>query len=329
MKKTKRSRSKSSTKSARRSRNKRASSSAETHHLKSLLALEITLGFLRDIVIDMPISQGPHSKLSTLLRSEKLGDHLGRSRFQTFQEQLDYLENAYMVSGPPMSPITDDIFWYWAMFDVKHKPEGRSLVHELERIMPDTKPELNAYVRPLRESYFGVYVHEGYRLSTQEEVDYYDLSGVRPYFFLRELVTGRRINVVIKEALFFQPGQRLMMRLVELQRPTHISGDGFEPLYASICTPYLLEAKEDEWVEYFNRTLPKDPSRREASYLRLMRSERGLLLWLEYIHSAYHGDTKLQNPDIDLAIYLGSVPDQPENMMHGELAHVNLLKAKR
>ena len=165
-------------------------------------------------------------------------------------------------------------------------------------------------------------------MSNEGEIDDHNTSNIRAYLLLRELVTGRIVTVILKEILIFPPGQALLLRLAELQRPTHVSGESSETIYASICTPYVLDALEEEWVSYFNRTLPKDKSRREASYLRLMRSERGLLLWLEYIQAAYHGDTH-HDPQLDLAIFLSGVPDKLESLPHGDMAKANLLKAKR
>ena len=191
-------------------------------------------------------------------------------------------------------------------------------------------PELTAlYLKRLQESHFGVYVYESHTALQQREIDHFMVRQGAHKLHLKELVTGRRVTVISRQTHLYQRGLLLFLRLIKLQETEDKQQTDQEPLYAMPHVPYVIHSPQEHWEAYFNRVLPKDKRRREASYLRLMRSERGLLLWLEYLHCAYLGTSQHTHPNNDLVIFLLGVPDQLESMPYGDQAKVKLLKAKR
>ena len=209
-----------------------------------------------------------------------------------FSGRVEKAEDTFMPSYPPMSPITNSIFSFWAFFDLRFGIDGETIGNCILDLgetlrLNDGVIELT---RNLQSSRLGVYLHHG----VDENAN----------VLLYEIFTHKLHKCHCSSNYQGAKGE---LWLVRLAPPPFGMGDQ----YVTITTPYvLLNSSQQDWESYFAHVLPRlgvDPPL--LAYEELMKY--GLIpdYWNEYIFQAYANH-------IDTAIYLVGTPDKPQSLPH-------------
>lgn len=302
--------------------------SYEPHMLETpVVSLKLALQFLRSVAPDFRTQQSPHAKLSALTHSKRVGFGEPHAKMKSFEQQYERLQEHYFVGDPPMSPVSDAFYWSWAHCDLSFsRPHKTVMQAMIDDVHHSSEGFLRSFKR-LSESQLGVYLYEGHHTLNSAECERYGLSSGAVTLELTELITGREVSVILDEEVLFERGMRLLLRLAQLPASEHTpeyTSPTQRPLYLSLCTTYVLRSSEQAWRSYFQRALAQHEGQQATTYESLMRSERAPLLWLEYLHCAYAGDTMSQGRD-RLVIFLEGVPDEVDSMPEGGQAERSFL----
>lgn len=217
----------------------------------------------------------------------------GQNKMSVFVEQLAELpvlskltaayadaEHEYLPSGPPMSPLTRSYFSSWGYFDLYvgvKKETFATITIEVCKALNVAEGLIKIFEK-MQTSRMGFYVHEGF--SNQ-------------HVLLRELVTEKRIKVVVPSGYKGQPGEIWLVRVMP---------EPFEELHfgysIAFTTPYIIGkvvdnsfyqvGDEREWQSFFNRTLGKTEGLDKiTAYERFMKFGLTRHYWNEYIFEAF------------------------------------------
>lgn len=200
-------------------------------------------------------------------------------------------EDEYMPSGPPMSPLTSSFFTCWAFFDacvgVGQETIGTTTMAVGKAFGMDD--ELLRVIGLMQASRMAVYVHEG---NDGEAV------------MLRELVTNRVCRSICPSGYAGHAGELWYARVL----PSPCAGVDEHVVFT---TPYILLAPDERgWLEYFDRTLPRETQEKFIdAYHRHMKWGPNRNHWNEFVMQAY------VNHSHDV-IFLSGLPDIPESLPH-------------
>lgn len=246
---------------------------------------------------------------------------LGAPPFERLGRLHDELEETYQPGGPPRSPVYDS---YSVQHVLGEVPQGlaRETPYTVLAKLTSTDPtraRLHEAALALAASHLDLYRVERATTSTGE------LTPVRggPTFAVH--LTGP----------FLRDGDRILARVLAFGGRQFIAD-----------SPYLVEASERDWLDYFERitdevcqdespptvrerpsqriTLPPKPSARRRKKQKLdeapntphelgtlhLRHGKSDRYWLDYIVAAYAGE---RNGIVRLA----GVPDRPESLPQG------------
>lgn len=203
-----------------------------------------------------------------------------------FYNTIATVEEDYMPSGPPMSPLTTSYFASWSLVDLGYGIKKESLCSIITDLAPQLGLDKNIVVamRAMQNSRMGIYEFCGgegdktllKELGSNEVVTCFCSSGYR----------GRH------------PGELWLTRILP-------------PLYnlftysAIFGTPYvLLYPGKDEWLAYLQRNINRATgSKKDGNPVaRLMKYGLSENYWNEYIMQAYVN----YEPDV---VFLGGLPD--------------------
>ena len=207
--------------------------------------------------------------------------------------RMEELEDMYMPSFPPMSPITSSFFFCFSACDVStggaKKETLTTVAIDVGRSLGVSEDLIDLYEK-MQLSKVSIYRHEGY-------------SG--QHILLRELITNQVFNVYSSSGYQGKTGELWYVRLL----PPPIDQPGFD-YHVAFTTPYILQNSEANWLACLERLLPQtkldDPI---AAYEALMKYGLGKFYWSEYVFQAY------SNYRED-AIFLVGFPDRPESLPH-------------
>jgi hypothetical protein len=204
------------------------------------------------------------------------------------------IEEDYMPSGPPMSPITGSYFTNWVMLDLGvglHDESLGSCVAAVSKAL-GSDPAYVDFVERLCRTRPGFYVHQG---------------RVGEATLLRELVTGHEHKTLITSGYLGRVGELLLLRLLPCPPDTDLA--------LAMTTPYLVTSPGlAEWELYFRRTLGdgSDAARRYEALMKHGRPPLGPKYWTEYITEAYVN----HEPEV---IFLRGLPDVEESRPHSRV----------
>ena len=198
---------------------------------------------------------------------------------KSYLKSVSRLDTKYKV-GKDESPVMDSYFGCWKLFDArigKRKETLAQVALELSDSFHED-PNVLDLIQKMCDSYMGIYVHEGF------EGD---------MVLLRDVITD-----VVKPS--FNPsvyrgekGELWFTRLLPHPEDNE---------YVSITTPYIIEATEDEWLEFFaTKGVVKGHLNAEEKYIELMKRGKTRNYWTNYVVEEYVDD-------LDQAILLGGVP---------------------
>lgn len=246
----------------------------------------------------------------------------GQNKMSIFVEQLAELpelsklttayceaEDEYMPSGPPMSPLTSSYFSCWGCFDLYvgvRKETFATIAIEICKAL-DINEGLIRIFEKMQSSRMGVYIHDGFS---------------NEHILLRELVSGKKLNVVVPSGHKGQPGEIWLARV--MPEPVEELHFGYSVVFT---TPYIIGkvvddyfyqvGDEREWRHFFKRTLGKTKEADSiAGYERLMKFGLNRHYWNEYIFESFFNYT----PE---AILLTGFPDIPLSRPHSKESILN------
>jgi hypothetical protein len=247
---------------------------------------------------------------------------LGAPPFEALGRLHDELEETYQPGGPPRSPVYDS---YSVQHILGEVPQGRAretpytVLARLTSSDP-TRARLQETAQALATSHLDLYRVERATPGAGE------LTPVRGGTAFSVHVTGP----------FLKPGDRILARVLAFGGRQFIAD-----------SPYLLEAPERDWLDYFERIIdesrhdespptvrdrpsqritltPKPPGRPRKKpkgdaargtphelvtlHLRHGKSDR---YWLDYIVAGYAGER-------NGIVCLAGVPDRPESLPQGD-----------
>jgi len=209
---------------------------------------------------------------------------------RTFRNLLEKLEEDYMPSYPPTSPITGSYFAMWTQCDLRVSEGGETLAGlfaELGGVFGFSADYL-ALAKTLADSRMGIYEHCGFKNGS---------------ICLRELVTDKEVSFVGSSGYVGNKGELWWVRAVP-------------PPFALTCwvgmgTPYVLrDPGQAEWLAMFARNGIRSGEvgveRRLEQFLKFGPKPR---YWSELIFEGYCGHNSG-------AIFLQGLPDVSESRPH-------------
>ena len=164
---------------------------------------------------------------------------LGAPAFEGLGRLQDELESEYEPSGPPLSPIYDSYALQHLLAEVPRGPAGETPYSVLARLSAGdpARARLSALAQSLAASHLELYRVE--QAAGREGL----LVPLR----------GGQALTVYATGPFLEDGDRLLGRAVPFEGRVFM-GD----------TPYLLDASEADWLDYFERVAAADAATREA-----------------------------------------------------------------
>ncbi len=210
-------------------------------------------------------------------------------------------EDMYMPSGPPMSPLTKSYFFSWGFFDLcagQNKESFGTVTIDVCKVMGVDETLIKVF-EIMQNSRMGFYVHEG-------------VSG--NCVFLRELITEKKIKVIVPSGYLGDRGQIWLARI--MPEPFQNSMFGYSLVF---ITPYIISEmmgdkflypNEKKWLAFFERTLPKTGIKEKIpAYESLMKYGLEKNYWNEYIFEGYINHEESM-------IILAGFPDIPLSRPH-------------
>lgn len=141
-------------------------------------------------------------------------------------------EDEYMPSGPPISPLTGNYFWTWALYDLHIGKTTDTLAYcqiAANNVIWMNPCQLDA-AKKMNDSRMGIYEHIG-------------LEGT--YIHLRELVTDDQFLCHCPSGYLGQKGELWYVRLLPPLEPQ------FAQYWIAMTTPYiLLDAGKADWIAF-------------------------------------------------------------------------------
>lgn len=200
-------------------------------------------------------------------------------------------EDAYLPSGPPLSPLTTSYFTCWALFDLEF--EGTDTLAgcyiEVGEEMGLSPDQLDA-LRKLAGSRMGVYEQVGRR------------GG---HVRLAELITGDEFDCHCPSGHLGKKGELWYVRLLPPLLPEVAN------YHIAFTTPYVLvRATKGEWTQFLQRSiLGSDGSDRRQALHRLLKHGPDPNFWNEFVLRGYLGHRHE-------SILLAGIPDLEATLPH-------------
>ena len=210
--------------------------------------------------------------------------------FRAFRKRLEKLDDDYMPSFPPTSPVTGSHFAMWTQCDLRISEGGETQAGIFAEIGDVIGIDANylALAKTLADSRMGIYEHCGLK------------NGC---ISLRKLVTDKEISFVGSSGYVGNKGELWWVRAVP--PPFYF------PHWVGMGTPYVLRAPgQSEWLDLFARNGIRSGEvgmeQRLGQFLKFGPKPR---YWSEMIFEGYCGHNSG-------AIFLRGLPDVPESRPH-------------
>lgn len=193
--------------------------------------------------------------------------------FTAYYDAVVKGEDSYMPGYPPLSPLTNSYFIYWAFCDYQFgldKETVTSIFHDIVAARHFDKTVLAALTN-LSTSYMRFYKHLG-------------IEG--NFIVLQDIVTGDTFPSRSSSGSQGSKGQIWLTRLVP-------SLDGINDYHISLTTPYIIiNYPEKEWLAFFERQgIHKDVAGYEQRYYEFMKHPQDYVYWHDYIMDGFFNYT--------------------------------------
>lgn len=197
--------------------------------------------------------------------------------FEAYYDKVVEVENDYMPSYPPMSPLTGAYFTYWCFCDLefgKEKETICSIFYDLCVELNFEKEMLEA-LKNLGASYMGFYRHLGFE---------------NDLILLKEISTGKIFKCICPAGYKGEKNEIWFVRIVP-------NLDEIYDYSITITTPYIiLNYGEKDWKDFYKR------QKIEKEEYAFLKNNPNFKYWHDYIMDGYVNYT----PN---CIYLTGMPD--------------------
>lgn len=255
----------------------------------------------RDEIVDIPsvedlIEQGHDPIHAAYIVGQHITSHFAEhvsthACFRNYSTIVGEAEDAYLPSGPPISPLTGSYFTSWAFFDLQFDGEDTLATCLLDSADDaDIPSDLLRVLRNLADSRMGVYEHIGF-----------DGRHVR----LRELITDDEFICFCTSGYRGKTGELWYARLLPPLMPD------VARYHIVFTTPYvLIETTKGDWLQFLKRSMFGDSGTQERARLQqLLKHGPEPGFWNEFVFQAYH------HHQHD-AIFLAGIPDLKATLPH-------------
>jgi hypothetical protein len=212
---------------------------------------------------------------------------------RSLTDPINDAEDEYMPSGPPMSPLTDTYFFFWAFCDLSPAGDGETLASATLDLVREVSPpsRLSAVMETLSASRMGLWVHQGAEGQCVS---------------LRELVTGDERRCRVPAGYLGHAGEIWFARVLPPGTP------GLDAVV--VTTPYVLvQTTEAQWLAYLDRVLAAySQDLRPQVYALLMKYGENPRYWPEYVFEGYVNHESG-------AVFLTGFPDIAESRPHSRV----------
>lgn len=213
------------------------------------------------------------------------------NEFDRLNKIIVQVEEEYMPSWPPASPISLSYFFTWSSFDVRvgiDKESYTTCLLDLSKILNLSEDICHLFTL-MASSRLGVYKV---------------IEQTNGNVLLEELFDQRQYLCVMPNQHPFHAGELWLARLLS---PIHKSLDA----HVIFTSPYVLMSTEKAWQSFFERTIIgiRQTPVTEKAYSCFMRNGLSNKYWLEFIMQSYSRHT-------DNAIYLMGIPDDSRSRPH-------------
>jgi len=204
-------------------------------------------------------------------------------------------EDEYMPDGPPFSPLTRSHFTTWAFFDVRFGRGKETIASIIQALGKDLEIsyEMLSIIDLMSDSRMGFYEHREIRQSK---------------IVLRDLANDEEHLCHSSSGYKGSKGQIWYVRLMP-----KILGLDYSVVFT---TPYILKSSKTQWMDFFNRTIPKMKAPKKPRPISeaihdLQKYGLNPNYWNEYIFLSF---LNFQNN----AIFLTGIPDIPSTLPHAD-----------
>ena len=229
---------------------------------------------------------------------------------KALRDEIEEGNDEYMPGYPPMSPVTDSVFYSRTFMTFRFGPESETAIEKIVQLLTHWKASVEAIdvMRRLSHSRMGIF----------ETIDVMD-----QFITVRELLTEREFRLQTNTD---HPATVGELRLCRVAVPVQNDEDCF----FEITTPYILEGHfAEEWSKCLEAELPdgrgsKDPlygpdlehpclPKSETADLlaKMFEDDLGPMPWFEFIMDGYSRYTAA-------SITLSGIPNRLETLPHND-----------
>lgn len=189
--------------------------------------------------------------------------------FSDFTDTISDIQEEYMPSYPPMSPLTTTYFNFWCFNDFefgKEKETLSSIVHEL--FINNNLDEIIVQASlNMRNSNMSFYIHEGFD---------------DKLIVLREILSNEKYNCICPAGYIGNKGEIWFARVVQ-------NLDQIYNYHIVVTTPYvILKYKEKDWIEFFKRQgIENKKGNYKVEFKKFLKNNPNIRYWHDYIMDAY------------------------------------------
>lgn len=189
--------------------------------------------------------------------------------FSDFYDKVTAIEDEFMPSGPPMSPLTKSYFTFWCFCDLSFGDESEticSIFYDLAEENEFDEMLLKA-VKTLNSSYMGLYKHMGF------EDD---------FILLKEILTNKLFRCICPTGYKGKKNEIWFIRIVK-------NLDDVYDYLIVMNTPYIiLNSKEQDWIAFFQRQgITNNDIEYEKKRISFLKNNPDFKYWHNYIMDAY------------------------------------------
>ena len=192
-----------------------------------------------------------------------------KKEFSEYYDIVSKIEDDFIPSGPPMSPLTVTYFTFWCFCDLRFGIEKETI----GTIFYDLAIELLIdelllkSLENLNQSYMGFYVHNGFD---------------NDLILLKEILTNKEYSCICPAGYQGNKGEIWFVRIAP-------NLDNIYNYQIILTTPYvIINNNEKDWLSYFQR---QSITKNDINYLerlnQLLKYNSDNLYWHNYILAAY------------------------------------------
>lgn len=189
--------------------------------------------------------------------------------FRSYNKRILNVENRYLPSFPPMSPVTNAYFAYWTLCDFqfgKNKETMTSIFADVGAVKGFGEEEISVS-NALKDSCMKFYLHMGFE---------------NGFLLLKDILTERVSRCISNSGYNGLEGEIWFVRMVP-------NIDKIHDFQVVLTTPYIiLRNSEVDWISFFQRQgIEQGDPEMELKYQRFMKNNPTLNYWMEYLLDAY------------------------------------------